>query len=59
MWLDEPGWDKIKVVEAFVSEEDMICHPFPHSKIKKSRTTIVTTHEIDGFLLLKKTLKVF
>ena len=36
MWLDEPGWDKIKVVEAFVSEEDMICHPFPHSKIKKS-----------------------
>ena len=58
MWLDEPGWDKKKVVEAFVSEEDMICHPFPHSKIK-SRTTIVATQEIDGFLLLKKTLKVF
>ena len=36
MWLNEPGWDNVKVVEAFVGEEDMICHPFPHSKIKKS-----------------------
>ena len=36
MWLDEPGWDNIKVVEAFVSEEDMICQLFPHLKIKKS-----------------------
>ena len=48
----------MKVVEAFVGEEDMICQLFPHLKIK-SRTEIVATHEMDGFLLLKKALKVF
>ena len=56
MWLDEPGWDNIKVVEAFVSEEDMI---LSHTQKSKSRITVVATHEIDGFLLLKNTLKVF
>ena len=58
MWLEEPGWDNIKVVEAFVGEEVMICQLFPHLK-SKSRTEMVATHEIDGLLLLKKALKVF
>ena len=48
----------MKVVEAFVGEEDMICQLFPHLK-SKSRTEMVVTYEIDGFLLLKKALKVF